>query len=765
MINKLIAIRNVGKLRNHNSKGDMELRRLSLVHAENGRGKTTLCGIFRSLQTGQAHYIAERKTLGSAGAAEVNLLVDGTKVSFRNDVWSLPYPSIAIYDSTFVAENVYAGDYVEHDHKKNLYRVIVGAEGLKLVEACTTLDTKSRDLSKQVTSQESLVKKHVPDGTRFEDFLAFQKDEQIETKIAAKTAQVNLLADADAVKAKPGMSMLVLPSPPADLGIMLQKDIEGVAKDAEVQVQKHIAARKMGAAGEQWLVEGQQYTAGGACPFCGASLQGNALIQAYQDYFSDSYRRFKAEIATLEERFEAALSDAKIWEVQEILRQNGRLTEFWQAYVPAKMPMLAFEANAVPLLAGLRQVLRAYVKRKVQTPLEKIACDEEFEDAKRKWASLRCQVEAYNAAVEALNAEIAAKKKASTEGDLATARKELARLQGQKTRHADAVAKDCEHYEDLLKQKDNVEKQKKQAKADLEAYNKKVLGKYEKSINDLLELFNAGFRITGTQLQHVGGTPSSSFKIAVNDVPVELGSDKTPAGTPCFRSTMSSGDRSTLALAFFLVQLWDRPDLAKTTVVLDDPFNSMDVFRQHETRNQIHQVAKVAEQVIVLSHSKGFLKVVAEDFDAANVRAFCIGRQGTSDSCVLLWDIDSDSLEPVDKDIITLTSYYRGNEDDRRAVIRCIRPVLENHIRTRFPTEFPKEKKQWLGNMLDAIREAGAGTPLAEMKEHYDLLSGLNDYTKRHYHDEDTQFADAGAIVDAELQGTVKRVLEFLGRL
>ena len=29
----------------------------------------------------------------------------------------------------FIHENVYAGDYVDHEHKKNLYRVIDGPAG------------------------------------------------------------------------------------------------------------------------------------------------------------------------------------------------------------------------------------------------------------------------------------------------------------------------------------------------------------------------------------------------------------------------------------------------------------------------------------------------------------------------------------------------------------------------------------------------------------------------------------------------------------
>jgi wobble nucleotide-excising tRNase len=82
------------------------------------------------------------------------------------------------------------------------------------------------------------------------------------------------------------------------------------------------------------------------------------------------------------------------------------------------------------------------------------------------------------------------------------------------------------------------------------------------------------------------GSPSSTFKLRINGVVVELGDSKTPRGTPCFRSTMSSGDRNTLALAFFLVQLQQRSDIGNLTVVFDDPLTSLDRFRQQFTRDR-----------------------------------------------------------------------------------------------------------------------------------------------------------------------------------
>ncbi len=48
MINQLQLIRNVGRFDNV-AVANLPLGRLTLIYAENGRGKTTLAAIFRSL--------------------------------------------------------------------------------------------------------------------------------------------------------------------------------------------------------------------------------------------------------------------------------------------------------------------------------------------------------------------------------------------------------------------------------------------------------------------------------------------------------------------------------------------------------------------------------------------------------------------------------------------------------------------------------------------------------------------------------------------
>ncbi len=765
MLKKFITIRNVGKFRDYACTGDIEFVRLSLIHAENGRGKTTLCAILRSLQGGNSHVINERKTLDTKDLPQVEVLTDSGKLSFKDGAWSGHHPNLAIFDSTYVAENVYAGDYIRHNHKKNLCRVIIGAKGVALVETLDAVDAEIISLNSQLKEQRTAIEKHVPIGVKFDEFLALCEDDQIDKKIAAKRDEVSLLSNADAIRTKPALATLSLPSAPSNYSQILEKDIAGVSADAEQRIQAHIAAHKMGTQGQAWLTQGMQFMPGNTCPFCDQGIGGNKLVAAFQVYFGESYKSLQREVASLDRIFRDSLHDNKILPLQNTLTQNNALADFWKGLVPVELPLLSFEDEIAPTLTALRQVLTPYITRKVQAPLEKITCGSDVVEAEKTWMQLRDRIDVYNIAVGAINSLVAEKKKSATGTTLAAAKLQLASLEAIKKRHTPEVASVCKVYTDSVAKKGMLERQKKACKKDLDAYNVKVLAVHEANINKLLKKFNAGFGITSTELQYVGRSPSSSFKIAINNVAVDVGNEDTPPGTPCFRCMMSSADRSTLALAFFLVELRARPDLADLTVVFDDPFTSMDVYRQHATRDQIQQIAQIANQVIVLSHSHHFLKLVAEDFKAAPIRFLCVEREGQTDSLILPWDMEGAIARPIDKDIIKLRSYYEGDDKDARGAIRCIRTILENFIRVRHADRFPSDQKQWLGDMLDVIRDADAAGPFRPMKSIYDDLSSLNSYTKRYHHDDNTDRTDAGPISDTELQGAAELTLRLIGRL
>jgi len=69
-----------------------------------------------------------------------------------------------------------------------------------------------------------------------------------------------------------------------------------------------------------------------------------------------------------------------------------------------------------------------------------------------------------------------------------------------------------------------------------------------------LKLFGVDFRIEETKTSFQGGRPSVNYCISINNVLIPLGSQETD-DRPAFKTTLSDGEKNTLAFAFFLAQL------------------------------------------------------------------------------------------------------------------------------------------------------------------------------------------------------------------
>src|SRR5208283_5571110 len=117
MITRIQLIRNVGQFDSITPAPNVQLAPLTLVYAENGRGKTTLAAILRSLATGNSIPIAERRRLAALNPPHVVVEVTGgpPPAVFENNTWNRTIPNMTVFDDVFVDENVYSGLAVESD--------------------------------------------------------------------------------------------------------------------------------------------------------------------------------------------------------------------------------------------------------------------------------------------------------------------------------------------------------------------------------------------------------------------------------------------------------------------------------------------------------------------------------------------------------------------------------------------------------------------------------------------------------------------------
>src|SRR5271157_5877198 len=129
MINSIQLLRNIGLFDSVSAGASISLARLTLVYAENGRGKTTLAAILRSLASGDPLPITERRRLAAQHLPHVVIDCSGGPPSavFQNGAWNRTLANMVVFDDHFVDQNVYSGLTVAAEHRQNLYELILGS--------------------------------------------------------------------------------------------------------------------------------------------------------------------------------------------------------------------------------------------------------------------------------------------------------------------------------------------------------------------------------------------------------------------------------------------------------------------------------------------------------------------------------------------------------------------------------------------------------------------------------------------------------------
>ena len=197
--------------------------------------------------------------------------------------------------------------------------------------------------------------------------------------------------------------------------------------------------------------------------------------------------------------------------------------------------------------------------------------------------------------------------------------------------------------------------------------------------------------------------------------------------------SLSEGDKSAIALCFFLARLEIQNNRTRI-VVFDDPLSSFDYSRRNSTIFQLAKVAAESVQFFLLTHDLNFANEFTDKtafLDPLNLKIQSDGKS----SFLCKHDIKSEFLTSTQKDINVIKDYLNHGartEADQREVIRCMRPVLEGVIKTKYFDCIPENK--WFAEIIDLIRSSSSSDRLFKLQSSVELLLELNDFTKKYHH-------------------------------
>ena len=724
MLEKIVRIRGLGKFRETDGS-KFPFKRLTIIYGENASGKSTLTAILRSLALGCP--IEERHSLGFPDPAAVVLLANGSAFQYANAGWNKSLPQIAVFDPQFIADNVYAGVSTTPSHRENLHRFALGEAGVQLSSKIERYNKSNQKLNARIRQLREIARVEGFPGP-LEDHVNPSPIPDIDSVIVQGLRLLTELNQAGFIAAKPLPVELVLPKiPDMEIAESLSRTLPQLNAQAEQAVRQHMQRHWPNGSGEPWIAEGLTHTQDDSCPFCGQSTRDLALIRAYQSYFGVAYRDLIAEIKSLSDKLNDSLSQAALFSLQQQVTTNAELLDYWSALVDVDPPRMESD-HVYSAWAALQSALTAAFSRKAGTPLEPVE-SEELSNALEQFQGLADEFDSYNEALSKFNAEVAAKKAALASGDVKAQQVEVNRLQMAKRRYDPEVAPVFDMFVAVTSKKSEIDKKISDLADSLRTQTADLLDKYETGINGHLKDFNADFCLSNTHEEDYGRTPRINYAIDLSGYEIPLSQVDPPAPpVPCFANTLSSGDKSALALAFFLARLDADPGLAGKIVVLDDPFSSLDWHRRAHTQQVITDLLNKADQVIVLCHEKLFLRLLWDGAPEQEVTTLMINR-GPAGSIIQTWDIEYDTESQYYRNLLSLIDYSEGRSSERpEAVAGRIRPLLEDNLRSRFPEAFGQ--KDTLGRMLGKIRDAPHRSRLGKMQgERYDMLDSLNAFS------------------------------------
>ena len=357
MLERISQVQGIGLL--HDAIGKSHpLRKATLIYGDNGRGKSTLATILRSLSIGDASLIAARKTLDGKLPPKVMLQFgSGYPVNFDLGKWSEQRSEVLVFDASFIERNVHSGGAVSTNQRKNLLEFALGEPA---VAARATVDKTTTDAKKISDDVQALVSQlsgfHL--GMTLAQFEKLAVVPDADKQLATLQTQINAASNINAISAMAVPTVIAEPTLTlAGIFSVLGSSLKDVHSDAELLVKTHLK-KLANKAAEDWLSQGLQFGDGKTCPYCDQATSDNDLIKAYQTHFNASYAELKGKVTALQATISAGTANAVIDAIMQAVATATAQALAWKDHVSTE-PFLFQPEPAMEAIQALREMLSA----------------------------------------------------------------------------------------------------------------------------------------------------------------------------------------------------------------------------------------------------------------------------------------------------------------------------------------------------------------------------------------------------------------------
>jgi wobble nucleotide-excising tRNase len=672
-------------------------------------------------------------------------------------------PNIEIFDIHFINENIYTGLEIQTSHKKNLFEIIFGARGIVLKADIQLIKDRIQKGNQVIREISEKIEIAIDRTYSANDFCNIQIDANIDTKISAKETQITTAKNFQIIVIKPSLATiqkLVIPFDFQTASSILIKSIDTISDEYLLKFKTHKEHLEMDGKEEEWLKQGYEAIKDETCPFCLRPFDESVeILEAYKQYFNEEYNNLLKSIEEIREAISSYNIEADFLEIENRISSNINLIEFWKTHIPNSPILTSFIQQKNLFLTAYEKVKDTF-KGKSENPIQP-QDSSAITEFKTMIEDFNEQINGFNIAINTYNQEITTLK-TSTQPNLTALENDLKKLKAVKKRSDTTIGGYCTDFVGYKLTVTNLNTDKDSKQSQLDTYSTAIFANYSTKINLYLRAFAPYLEIRGLDSSYVGSSKEPMIKYALHINGNEIWQDDNIVH-PTFKYSLSEGDKSALALAFFLTKLELDTDIQNKIIVFDDPVSSFDLNRKATTINKLLHFGQKAKQLFVLTHNIIFAGEFWKSANQISLTSQCskIEFLGNT-SCIVEFYIDNETLSSILKDSTALKNYLLNgcvSDQERRNIARCIRPALESYFHLKFfdlilPTD-------WMGDFIAKVRNSIATDPFNKLIGQVQEMTDINDYSKKYHHRHNTN-ADIEPINDAELRNYCERTLNLI---
>ncbi len=612
MLKRIIDIQNVGRFADCQAAG-CQFAKETIVFGLNTLGKSTLTAIIRSIQTGNSDILIGRKTFGATAGQSIEIgFEDGDtkdKYVFQDSAWNKANSNIIIFDTKFIADNVFEGENITYNQQKNLNTVIIGKKGQDLNDEIVALQKQSDDFANQKGEKTREFTLHFP-SLEFEIFKGLPEDTGIDNKIKEIEKEIKFEQEKEDIKKAIRNHIHSLSSYRFSIRESLKKTLDVKQEEIETHIISQFAteenARNFLSEGLNFLKEKPSDGTPRTCVFCGQELGANAesLVSHYSAYFKGGYEELQNEINNAIDYFNGINIEATLEKIAADLRAKDLELGLSDTKISELADLKKQFEKELGKKRDLNYVVNFDTFDRLELGIEKIKSDlEELEQKKLNIPSTK------------IVSDLLSEKRI---------------LEITEMRYEPTWVTFCKDLEEIELNAEKIRKAREEKRKELEEYSSGIFDTHKGTINRLCKDMCADFEIEDFKpLKKIVGKDERIFALKIfgsHKVSINNEEDKTPN----FKNTLSESDKRLLAFAFFVSLLSHDRELDKKAVVFDDPMSSFDSERRRMT---VHLIADITckykavcgtektivpRQKIILTHEDRFAKELARLMPSAS---------------------------------------------------------------------------------------------------------------------------------------------------